>query len=55
MAIKMVELKRKYIIESEIGNASGTLRRLLFWYWERKTRYMRVDEILSLYRLLSEK
>ena len=55
MPCRMIEHKRRYIIISQVGHSTGWLRKLLFWYWERKTRYMTWSEILDMYRLLTER
>ena len=55
MASKLVEYKRRYIINSKVGDATGFIREIKQWYWETKTEYMSEGEILDLYRLLTNK
>ena len=55
MPNRVVELKRIYIVNTQVGNTSGLLRKILYWYWDHKTKNMQWGEILEMYRLLSEK
>lgn len=53
--LKILEDKRRYLFAVYVGNAKGTLRRILEWYWSRELENMSEGEVLKRYYEVTRK